>query len=735
MRHGTGFSLWVLLLSPAVRAEVNRVVILKVDGLPERLIERYAAESADGARQGHSRLPWIQHVFGKNGTWMENFYVRGLSLSAPSWSMLDTGRHLEIRGNAEFDRYTLRGFDYLNFFPFYLGYAMNRHTDMPGVELLDENHVPLLIDRFPFAERYQSLQLLQRGVRWQTLESSLRGKFGRPIKELFDEWQTGFSMTSSVNEQTERELLEKLKDPSVHYLDYFTGEFDHVAHLTNDRVAQFHVIEELDALVGRVWAGIAASPLARTTMLIVVSDHGMNTSEAVFSQGYNLVDWFNSLEGGAHHVLMNRHPMGEFKLRGLDPLVSEVISPSTEATYLAGESAHYPTAVLDLDGNERASISLRNNSLNMIQILLDQLMHKKLEGRVRHAVLEALFQALGRVRAEWSRNVTELSDELRELRKQLEEQQKFVDAQPRQWTKEQRAAGLDQQAKREMNRLETWKAEERGYSAYVAVMTRLLSLQASDFDPGKFKTEDLIPRRSLGERNSMDDLRHYVVGLAPGGMVVSDDGSLDMQLSFRHVDYFAALSAIHVRNNVQKGVADRPVDFIAVTDRGAVRVWRDGHEAIIARREDGVIQYTGDDLFGFPSLVGWHTEREWLNAAHQSSYSNAVIGLTEEMLSDPTASSYLERKRQLRRADMIAFANDHWNFNVRGFNPGGNHGSFLRVSTHSVLLFAGGDDTGIPKDLRVATPYDSLSLVPTILALMGRSEPGLPGPIITELIH
>jgi hypothetical protein len=68
---------------------------------------------------------------------MGNYYSRGLSLSAPSWSILDTGRHLEIRGNSEYDRYTLRPYDYLNFFPFYVGYARNRRVDMPGVEVLD----------------------------------------------------------------------------------------------------------------------------------------------------------------------------------------------------------------------------------------------------------------------------------------------------------------------------------------------------------------------------------------------------------------------------------------------------------------------------------------------------------------------------------------------------------------------------------------------------------------------
>src|SRR6185312_13807611 len=168
---------------------------------------------------------------------------------------------------------------------------------------------------------------------------------------------------------------------------------------------------------------IAASPLAANTALVLISDHGMNTSENVFSQGFNFVDWFNRTEGGAHHVLTNRHPMTEFKLKGLDPFVSEVISPSSEATYLAGESSRYPTAVMDLDGNERASISLRNSSLNTIHILLDQLIHRDLDGRVRHAAIEALFQVLDRVRPEWKKNVDELSDEIAALGPRIQNEQ------------------------------------------------------------------------------------------------------------------------------------------------------------------------------------------------------------------------------------------------------------------------------------------------------------------------
>jgi hypothetical protein len=71
---------------------------------------------------------------------------------------------------------------------------------------------------------------------------------------------------------------------------------------------------------------------------------------------------------------------------------------------------------------------------------------------------------------------------------------------------------------------------------------------------------------------------------------------------------------------------------------------------------------------------------------------------------------------------LLILANDHWNFDIRGFNPGGNHGSFFRASTNSTFMLAGGASTGIPRGLEVTEPYDSLSVMPTILRLMGKAD-------------
>jgi len=137
-------------------------------------------------------------------------------------------------------------------------------------------------------------------------------------------------------------------------------------------------------------------------------------------------------------------------------------------------------------------------------------------------------------------------------------------------------------------------------------------------------------------------------------------------------------------------------------------------------------------------LNDWHTDVEWLHAVHKTQYSNGLIGLHEQftLFSAPGTEvntavlstderllhRFRRRQRRLVETDMLILANNHWNFDVRGFNPGGNHGSFFRISTHSTLMFAGGDGTGVPRGLAVSEPYDSLSVAPTILALTGNLQ-------------
>jgi hypothetical protein len=778
----------VLLVPVLCCAQAKRVVILKVDGLPNDLVDRFVKER--DPRTGKSQLPWIEHIFYQRGTRLANFYVRGMSLSAPSWSMLDTGQHLQIKGNVEFDRYTLHAYDYLNFIPFYLKSAAGARVDMPGAEVLDSLGLPLLFDAFPHQDRFISFQLYQRGMRFATLKEGLQRRFVKNPRELWDEWTMGLEMRSWFAEQMERELTQKLGDSHTRYLDIYIGTFDHAAHHNRDHQSHLLAMQEIDRLVGRMWTVIEKSPMAADTALILVSDHGFNTDERVYSQGYNLVKLLGSASGGGHHVVTKRRLMMNYSIKGMYFLVPLITTTTDDSYYLKGRSTEYPTALLDFDGNERASIHLRNSDLNLLHILLQQLQRNGVSDAMRQAVVELFFKTLDTQRPQWQKNLEDLKEELVVLRRHIEDQRKLWEAQPKKFSLPEIEAGRDDDKTRIYAQLERWMTQEKSYTEYARTLTNLLALSKRNFLPAKIKIEDVIAKEAMGERNSIYQLQNYIVGVAPGGFVLKADSSLDVQKSFVRVDYFSLLQSISMRNNVQPAVSNKPIDMIAIRiptesirpllddeSLGADVVWvyrNSEKQALIFSREneqgelslryqpvrnlkqdgDGRIQVEPvpwqpglpldifeDNQLSIPSpdrsawLSEWHTDDEWLKALHRTKYSNALIGLYEEVAhhlteklnpNEPGISKdervmrgFLKRQRELIETDLLLVANDHWNFDVRGFNPGGNHGSFFRISTHSTFMLAGGDRTGIPRAAVVEEPYDSLSFAPTVLALTG----------------
>jgi hypothetical protein len=779
----------LLLLLPALSfAQAKRVVILKVDGLPYQLTDSFVKER--NPRTGKSQLPWLDHIFYQRGTRLENFYVRGMSLSAPSWSTLDTGQHLQIKGNVEFDRYTLHAYDYLNFIPFYFKSAAGARIDMPGAEVLDSLGLPLLFDAFPHEDRYIGFQLYQRGMRFATLREALQKHFVKHPRELLDEWTMGLEMRSPFFLQMERELSEKLKNPRVRYLDIYVSSFDHVAHHNRDRQSHLVAMQEIDALLGRLWTSIQKSPLANETVFIVVSDHGLNTDERVYSQGYNLVKLLGSPSGGGHHVVTKRRLMLEYSIKGLNFLVPLITTTTNDSYYLKGQSTDYPTALLDFDGNERASIHLRDSDLNLLHILLQQLQVNKLSPAMRPAVLGAFFKTLDARRAQWQNSLEELNEELVVLRGRVEQQRKLWEAQPKKFSPQEIESGHDDQKKRVYAQLEKWMSQEKEYTEYARTLNNLLALRPQSFKPTQLKIEDVIAKNAMGEHNSVYQLQNYIVGTAPGGLVLKPDGTLDMDRSFAWVDYFPLLHNISMRNNVQPQVSSKPIDMIATRISSDLItpvlggdtlnpdvVWLYGgpeKQALILAREDAEgtlslryqpiknlkqdssgrlhfevaawepglpLKIFEDDRLSLAPLdreswlSQWHTDAEWLRVLHKTKYSNALIGFYEEVARHPVESvspdepgiaaeervkrRFVKRQRDLVDTDLLLVANNHWNFDVRGFNPGGNHGSFFRISTHSVFMLAGGAKTGIPRAMVVEEPYDGLSFVPTVLALTG----------------
>jgi hypothetical protein len=416
-------------------------------------------------------------------------------------------------------------------------------------------------------------------------------------------------------------------------------------------------------------------------------------------------------------------------------MVRRVISPSSASFYLTGQASRYPTVWLDIDGNERAEVHLRNNDLNKLHILLLALQRDDLDVHTRRAAAIAAREIIERHRAAWSKIIADLTAELEEPL-----------AAP--------AAG-DLRQRQEFNDRD---AERSAYHEYLAHLEALLRLQPDERIPLKEKIESLIPEMSLGDNNSVAGIEHYVVGPAAGGLVVDADGRLDEERSFRFVNYPALLVSQRVRNVPQKTLDRRPVDFVAMRlpDRAEEHVYElygDADSRLLIRTDaQGRIASeptSGSWRAGLPLhlfedpelhipagtdraawLSAWHSEREWLTATHRCRYSNGVIGIVEDLSPveanvpgrpgiSALALRYERRRRALVQGDFQVFAADHWNFNVRFPNPGGNHGSFLRISTHSVWMMAG---AGVPAR-HIAEPYDSLSFAPTVLQLVGRSGP------------
>ena len=205
---------FLLLCTPgATFAQAKRLVIIKCDGLPYDLVDRLAKQR--DPQSGKSVLPWIDHIFYQRGARLSNFYVRGMSLSAPSWSLLETGQHLQIKGNVEFDRYTLHTYDYLNFFNLYVGAAIGARVDMRAIEVLDTLKLPVLSDAYAHNERYLTYSMFLRSPRYSTLQSGLQSRFMKSPKQLFDEWTMGFEVRSLLTDQLVKELVAKLDHPKI----------------------------------------------------------------------------------------------------------------------------------------------------------------------------------------------------------------------------------------------------------------------------------------------------------------------------------------------------------------------------------------------------------------------------------------------------------------------------------------------------------------------------------------
>ena len=180
---------FLLVYSASILAQTKRLVIIKCDGLP-------LMTSSTGSSSNAIRNPARAYCPGSITSSINA--ARALELlrtrHEPVSAFVVAARnrqHLQIKGNVEFDRYTLHSYDYLNFLS-----ALYQHRRRPRRYARRRSArlawPAYAVRRLPHNERYITIRSFC-GIRvTRHFRAVCKIALLKSPKELFDEWTMGF---------------------------------------------------------------------------------------------------------------------------------------------------------------------------------------------------------------------------------------------------------------------------------------------------------------------------------------------------------------------------------------------------------------------------------------------------------------------------------------------------------------------------------------------------------------
>lgn len=562
-----------------------RLVMIKVDGLPPPVVERWISQT--NPRTGRSVLPWIEKLFFSNGIRVENFYTTGASVSSPSWFVLDTGQPPMIHGNIEFDRNTGQVNDFLNILSFHYQAARSQAVYPPTVETLDALGIPLLSDAFAFERRETGIQLFRRGSSFLEFLKIGLGPIqtpNTPVTERIGDLMFGVDYPRAFKLTTQATFLNALKNPEIRYADFYNPSFDKHIHDDIDPQSILGQLQELDTMLGQTYAALVESGSLDRTILVVVSDHGTTfDSQGRYSQGINLVNYLRRSEFGGHHVLTKFGTLSAYSLAGsiLSPKVPPAaVSKSKESPYL-GEKPAQVTCAVDHDGNQQALIHFRHPDLNRLQILRSQAQRQPPSSPLWPQLEKQTREILTRARPDWAIQAGQINQELAALRQvaqhtrlELEQIKPQVKAiKKRKGNSPTFASEADRFHSR--SRLHTLNPDldvlqrhkeltvvkfqiEGLIKDYqmVAGALDLLAGATSLAELVKLPEARLFPPRMLGDHLEYQDLVNY-----PIGFQLTGKNDADLTPGFQTINYLEALCGVQVKNSVRSDIGTHPVEF------------------------------------------------------------------------------------------------------------------------------------------------------------------------------
>ena len=158
----------------------------------------------------------------------------------------------------------------------------------------------------------------------------------------------------------------------------------------------------------------------------------------------------------------------------------------------------------------------------------------------------------------------QLNEELGALHRSIERQRELCARNQRSSRKKKLASDAMKPPNACALNLLCWLGQERNYGEYARIMSNLLGIHVPVLIAAQLKMEEVIPPRRHGRaQQHLPAYRITSPELSPAGLALTAAGTLDMDKSFVHIDYFSLLHSQTVRNNVQPQVSNRRSIMVA----------------------------------------------------------------------------------------------------------------------------------------------------------------------------
>jgi hypothetical protein len=581
MRRAACFLLvWLICWSDDLRAGADRLVLVKIDGLPvsffEAVLDPESREvlnlprpelfrsAHDEVKEAFGReilLPNLLHYLGADGCRVTGVRSGTVGVSTPAWAVIQTGRPSVIKANAWFNRSTGQVRFFLDVFRHTMRNLVAKAGRTAPVWELDLLGIPLMEDFFGPERTWTSIQILYRQVPGDQL-----GRLGRNfmqgandpslgfIRGHLDSWAEGYDFPDQSDQAAVEIAVEKLLRKgsdgleNIDYLSLFFPSLDHQFHADANYRRTIEYMVKIDDWFGQVMNAVERSGRRDTTVVAVVSDHGSDFDPVQLNRSFPISRWLRREEFGGHTILSpySERIAAAFTrpVRGIDtPRIYESDDSPYGSRVPFGEDG-YVTCYTNHQGNARFEAFLRNSDLNELHLILLRA-RRQAGADVPLGPLFSLYvEALSKVSA-W------LDDEIQATRAAAEE----LSALARRIENSSSPTSDDSAARLE--------EESRHYRNLLPRLNRLRSLPRAESDweswvRAGFEMSEWIPKGYLGPPNGPEQLRRYVVGWEVG---VSTDG--DEDLRFRVIDYPELFNRFRLTNPNSYGVY-HPFDFFVV---------------------------------------------------------------------------------------------------------------------------------------------------------------------------